>query len=57
MIARLLRHAAAALAASVFFATYFNESPIGITYRIKGVSAADARILQQIAHEVVLGAK
>jgi hypothetical protein len=45
------------LAASVFYAKLFGESPVGNLFRIKGVSAADAKILQQIAADFVLGKK
>lgn len=40
------------LAACVFYAKYFNKSPVGNKYVPKGVS--DARLLQQIAADVVL---
>jgi hypothetical protein len=43
------------LAASVFYAKLFGESPVGNKFLIKGVSAADARVLQQIAADYVLG--
>jgi hypothetical protein len=43
------------LAASVFYAKLFGESPVGNKFLIKGVSAADAKILQQIAADTVLG--
>jgi hypothetical protein len=45
------------LAASVFYAKLFGESPVGNRFRIKGVSGADGNILQQIAADVVLGNK
>lgn len=40
------------LAALTIFATIFNETPIGITYR-SSVSEADAAILQQAAYDAV----
>ena len=43
------------LAASVFYAKLFKESPVGNKYLIKGVSAADAKVLQQISADYVLG--
>ena len=37
------------LAACMFYSTLFNESPVGKSYTIKGVSRKHARILQRIA--------
>lgn len=37
------------LAACVFFAVLFGESPIGIAYDLKGLSPADVELLQKIA--------
>ena len=42
------------LAAAVFYTKIFNKSPVGIKFLIKGVTAADAKILQLIAEKIVL---
>ncbi|MCK5078915.1 MAG: T9SS type A sorting domain-containing protein [Bacteroidales bacterium] len=41
------------LAACTFYATFFNQSPVGIDYTA-GLSALDALYLQQVAHYTVL---
>ena len=41
------------LAASVIYATLFQESPVGCTYRPDGVSAEEAVFLQHVAWETV----
>lgn len=41
------------LAASVIYATLFQESPVGCTYRPDGVSAEEAAFLQHIAWDTV----
>ena len=42
------------LAACVFYAKYFNRSPVGNKYVPKGVSAKNAKLLQKIAADTVL---
>ena len=41
------------LAACVFFAVLFGESPVGIAAPVKGLSEADAALLQRAAQDVV----
>jgi hypothetical protein len=43
------------LAACVFFGVLFNESPVGSGVEVKGLDPDDARMLQEIAREVVDG--
>ena len=42
------------LAACVFYAKYFQRSPVGNKYVPKGVDAKSAKLLQQIAADIVL---
>jgi hypothetical protein len=41
------------LAVNVIYATIFDESPEGLTYRPEGVNGADAEFLQRVAWETV----
>jgi hypothetical protein len=41
------------LAACVFYAKYFNRSPVGNKYVPKGVTAKNAKLLQKIAADTV----
>ena len=41
------------LAACVFYATLYSESPVGLSYTIKGVSRQHARALQRIAWNTI----
>ncbi len=43
------------LAACVFYATMFHQSPVGLRYRSAGLSADTAAQLQRVATSVVLG--
>ena len=43
------------LAALCHYATIFGKSPIGVTYMPSAVTAEQAKILQQAAHDAVYG--
>lgn len=43
------------LAACVFYAVLFGESPVGIAAKVKGLSEPDAALLQRAAQDVVKG--